>query len=143
VQKAMIAVMVLPPSLVFVGWLSLLGIAGITGRHPIWSITPENLPEAAAFGDPVAVIQHLARGEPIDRAAHVRTGMGRPDGSSVTPIEAAAAASNETMVDMLFNLGAMPDAAVWQRAWCASETASVRDALERGRPPGVVPALCP
>jgi hypothetical protein len=87
----MIAVMVLPPSLVFVGWLSLLGIAGITGRHPIWSITPENLPEAAAFRDPVAVVQHLARGEHIDRAAHVRTGMGRPDRSSLTPIEAAAA----------------------------------------------------
>ena len=139
----MIAVMVLPPSLVFVTWLSLLGIASITGRHPIWSTTPENLSEAAAFGDSVAVRRYLTRGERIDRAAQVRAGMGRGADTILTPIEAAAAAEDEDMVNMLFNLGAAPDATVWHRAWCVSETAGVREALERGRPPGAVPTSCP
>jgi len=142
-QKTMIAAMVVPPSLVFVGWLSLLAIAGITGRHPIWNVTPENLSEAAAFGDAVAVVRHLARGEGINHAARVRAGMGTSGDEDMTPIEAAAAAADEAMVSMLLNLGATPDAAVWQRAWCISETAQVREALERGRPRGVVPALCP
>jgi hypothetical protein len=143
VHKIVLAVMTLPPAMTFVGWLTLLAIAGITGRHPIWSLAPENLPEAAAFRDPVAVVRHLARGENIDRAEHVRTGIVRTDDASLTPIEAAAAAGDEAMVHMLFSLGASPDPTVWQRAWCLSGVAAVRDELERGRPPDAAPALCP
>jgi hypothetical protein len=142
VHKVVLAVMTLPPALTFVGWLALLAIAGITGRHPIWSLAPENLPEAAAFRDPVAVVRHLARGENIDRAERVRAGIVQPDAANLTPIEAAAAAQDESMVQMMFNLGAAPEPMVWQRAWCISDSAAVRNALERRRPSGADPALC-
>jgi len=142
-HKAVLAVMVLPPTLTFVAWLTLLAVAGVTGRHPIWNLAPENLPEAAAFRDPAAVLRHLARGEDIDRADHVRAGIVRTDDAILTPIEAAAAAGDEAMVHMLFSLGASPHPTVWLRAWCLTGVATVRDELERGRPPDTTPALCP
>jgi hypothetical protein len=142
VQKAAVAIVMLPPALVFVGWAGLLAAAGVSGRHPIWNIAPANLAEAAAFRDPAAIVRLVRRGESINRPARVRAGIGT-GAAELTPVEAAVAAGDSAIVSMLFNLGAAPDRAVWQRAWCASETASVREALERGRPPGVVAALCP
>ena len=105
-------------------------------------MAPNNLPEAAAFRDPVAVVRYVNRREDIDRAAPVRNGIVGTADANLTPIEAAAAARDDAMVHMLFSLGASPDAMVWQRAWCISDTATVREALERRRPPGVAAAPC-
>jgi hypothetical protein len=143
VRKVLIAVTTVPPVLTFVAWLVLLTIAGVTGRHPIWNVAPENLPEAAAFRDPVAVVRYVNRGEDIDRPARVRNGIVGTADANLTPIEAAAAAQDDAMVHMLFGLGASPDVFVWQRAWCISDTARVREELERSRPPGVTAAPCP
>jgi hypothetical protein len=132
-----------PPALTFVVWLVLLAIAGVTGRHPIWNLAPKNLSEAAAFRDAVAVVRYLNRGDDIDRAAPVRNGIVGTEDANLTPIEAAAAAQDEAMVHMLFSLGASPDALVWQRAWCLSDTARVREAIEQRQPPGAAAAPCP
>jgi hypothetical protein len=143
VRNVALAVTTVPPVLTFVAWLVMLSVAGITGRHPIWNVAPKNLAEAAAFRDPVAVVRYANRGEAIDRAAPVRNGIVGTADANLTPIEAAAAAQDATMVHMLFSLGAAPDARVWQRAWCSSDTPEVREALERKRPAGSTPAPCP
>ena len=56
--------------------------------------------------------------------------------SMTRKIEAAAAARQREMVQVLLELGAAPDPAVWQRAYCISDADSVRELLRSSRPPG-------
>lgn len=126
----------LPPILVFTGWTAMLAIAAVTGHHPIWSLEPRNLPEAVAFRDAAAVVRRIDSGDDPNRAAEVRGGVVLDDTTSLTPIEAAAAARQGEMVQLLLDLGASPDATVWQRAWCISDASAVREVLEAHRPPG-------
>ena len=135
-QNAIVALMALPPILAFSAWLTMLALAAVTGRHPIWSLEPQNLPEAAAFRDAADVVRRVARGEDLNRAGDVRAGIVLPESASLTPLEAAAAAREGEMVQMLLNLGASPDASVWQRAWCISDASAVREVLEAHRSPG-------
>ena len=126
----------LPPILAFAAWTALLAIAAVTGRHPIWSLAPRNLPEAVAFRDAAGVIRRVERGEDPNLAGDVRTGADLSETVNLTPIEAAGMIRQGEMVLVLLDLGASPDAAVWKRAWCISDATSVREALETRRPPG-------
>jgi len=135
-RNAMIGLVSLPPVLAFAGWIIVLATAAVTGRHPIWSLEPRNLPEAVAFRDAGAVVRRIERGEDPNRAAEVRAGVVLSETARLTPIEAAAAARQGEMVQLLFDLGASPDAIVWQRAWCISDASAVREVLEANRPPG-------
>jgi hypothetical protein len=56
----------------------------------------------------------------------------------LTPIEAAALAGHREIVQLLFDLGAAPDAPAWQRAYCGAEEEEVRELLSRYRPPTAV-----
>ena len=133
-RERIVTLVSLPSILVFTGWTAMLAIAAVTGRHPIWSLEPRNLPEAVAFRDPGAVVRRIDSGEDPNRAAEVRAGVALDE--SLTPIEAAAAARQGEMVQLLLDLGASPDATVWQRAWCISDASAVRDVLQAHRPPG-------
>ena len=135
-RDRMITLVSLPPILAFTGWAAMLAIAAVTGRHPIWSLEPRNLPEAVAFRDAAAVVRRIGSGEDPNRAAEVRARVVLDDTARLTPIEAAAAARQGEMVQLLLDLGASPDATVWNRAWCISDATSVREALEARRPPG-------
>ena len=135
-RERIVTLVSLPSILVFTGWTAMLAIAAVTGRHPIWSLEPRNLPEAVAFRDPGAVVRRIDSGEDPNRAAEVRAGVALDETASLTPIEAAAAARQGEMVQLLLDLGASPDATVWQRAWCISDASAVRDVLETHRPPG-------
>ena len=126
----------LPPILTFAGWVALLAVTAVTGRHPIWNLEPCNLPEAVAFRDAAAVVRRVERGEDPNRAGEVRAGVVLPETASLTPVEAAAAARQGEMVQLLLDLGAAPDAIVWQRAWCISDASAVREVLEAHRPAG-------
>ncbi len=128
----------LPPILAFTWWTAMLAIAAVTGRHPIWSLEPRSLPEAVAFRDAAAVVRRIDSGDDPNRAAEVRAGVVLDDTVSLTPIEAAAAARHREMVQLLLDLGASPDATVWQRAWCISDASAVREVLRAHRPPGAM-----
>ena len=131
-----VALVALPPVLAFAWWAGVLALAAIGGRHPVWSLQPRNLPEAVAFRDSAAVVRRVEAGESPDAAAEVRERIVLSDAATLTPIEAAAAARQGELVQLVLDLGASPDAAVWQRAWCISDASSVRDVLAAHRPPG-------
>jgi hypothetical protein len=135
-RNAIIPLVSLPPILAFAGWMAVLAITAVTGLHPIWSLEPRNLPEAVAFRDAAASVRRIESGEDPNRAAEVRAGVVLREIASLTPIEAAAAARQGEMVQLLLDLGASPDATVWQRAWCISDASAVREVLEAHRPPG-------
>jgi hypothetical protein len=137
-RDRMISLVSLPPILAFTGWLAMLAIAAVTGRHPIWSLEPRNLPEAVAFRDAGESVRRIERGEDPNRAAEVRARVVLDDTASLTPIEAAAATRQGEMVQLLLDLGASPDATVWQRAWCISNASAVREVLAAHRPPGAM-----
>jgi hypothetical protein len=125
----------LPPVLAFVWWIAVLAAAFMTGRHPVWNLQPRNLPEAVAFRDPAAAVRRVEAGEDPNAAAAVREGIVLSDAAVLTPIEAAAAARQGELVQLVLDLGASPDAGAWQRAWCISDASSVRDVLSAHRPP--------
>jgi hypothetical protein len=121
-----------PPISVACLWVVVLLVSGITGQHPVWRLQPRNLAEAAAFRDGAAVVRFAAH-EDVNRPADVREGViGRK--STLTPIEAGAATREREVVRLLFDLGARPDALVWQKAYCISDADSVRELLAEHRP---------
>jgi len=126
----------LPPLCAGALWMAVLTVTGITGQHPIWTLQPRNLSEAAAFRDGAAVVRRVEAHEDLNRAEEVRARVVLPTAATMTPIEAAAATRERGMVQLLIDLGASPDAAVWQRAFCISDSDEVRDLLAAHRPSG-------
>ena len=135
-RNLIVALVSLPPILTFAGWMAILAVTAVTGRHPIWNLDARNLPEAVAFRDAAAVVRRVERGEDPNRAGDVRAGAVLPEATSLTPVEVAAAARQGEMVQLLLDLGASPDRSVWQRAWCISDASAVREVLEAHRPAG-------
>lgn len=125
-----------PPMLVALGWLAMLGTAAVTGHHPIWSFEARTVAEAAAIGDSAAIVRMTTLGGDPNRAGEVRAGIIFPENTTLTPIEAAAASREAGMVQLLLDLGASLDTNVWQRAWCISDDSDVRALLIPHRPPG-------
>lgn len=125
-----------PPFCAALLWLAVLAVSVVTGTHPIWTLTPRNLAEAAAFRDGGAVVRFVNAGHDINKAGEVRGGVVRSDTATLTPIEAAAAARERAMVQLLLDFGASPDATAWRRAYCISDADSVRELLESHRPAG-------
>jgi hypothetical protein len=139
-RNLIVTLVSLPPILAFAGWMAVLAITAVDGRHPLWSLEPRNLPEAVAFRDAAAVVRRIERGDDPNRAAEVRARVVLDETARLTPIEAAAASRQGEMVQLLLDLGASPDATVWQRAWCISDASAVREVLEAHRPPGATEA---
>jgi hypothetical protein len=123
-----------PPVCVAVLWVSVLAVTAITGTHPIWGQQPRNLAEAAALKDGAAVVRFVEQREDVNRAGEIRAGILSRAPQTLTPIEAAAAAREAEMVRLLLDLGATPDAIVWQRAFCISDAGGVRALLAEHRP---------
>jgi hypothetical protein len=130
------AAVALPPIAAFVYWAGVLAIAGATGKHPVWTVEPRNLPEALALRDAGAVVRLVEDGANPNEAAEVRGRIIQREHEILTPIEAAAASRQRELVQLLLDLGAVPDAVVWQRAWCISDAPGVRELLQAHRPPG-------
>jgi len=119
-------------------WLAVLTAAGVTGTHPIWNLTPRNVAEAAALRDPAAVVRLIEAGSDANEPGEVRARVVLDETATLTPVEAAAAAREREMVQLLFDMGASPDANVWHRAYCISNADSVREVLESHRPAGAI-----
>ena len=133
-----VALVVIPPVLGLVAWLVVLALAGATGSHPIWGLQPRNLAEAAAFRDVGAVVRRVEAGEDLNRPGEVRARVILPSATTLAPIEAAAASREAGTVQLLFDLGASPDADSWRRAWCISDATDVRTLLALHRPDGAL-----
>jgi hypothetical protein len=127
-----------PPLAGATAWAGMLVIGGLTGQHPIWNLQPQNLPEAVALRDGGAVVGMVGDGDDVNRPAEVRVRDISDGNATVTPLEAAAAVRDEAMTQLLFDLGASPDAMVWHRAFCVSDADSVREVLRAHRPPGAL-----
>jgi len=129
-----------PPTGVALLWAAALAFTAITGTHPIWNLTPGNLAEAAILQDGAAVIRFVEQHQNINDMHVVRAGVMSRTPQTMTPIEAAAASREPEMVQLLIDLGATPDAAAWQRAFCISDADGVREVLAAHRPSGAVDA---
>ena len=134
----LVALVAVPPIVVAVGWLVVLGVWWTTGEHPIWSMSPRNLPEAAAFRDGADVVRRVGRGEDPNAPGEIRPGILAGHALTLTPLEAAAGVREREMVQLLIELGAIFDAPLWHRAWCISDASSVREVLDAHRPAGAV-----
>jgi hypothetical protein len=123
-----------PVVILAIAWVAVLALsAGVD--HPIWHARPQNLAEAAAFRDGAAVVRRVRGGENPNAPGDVRQDFISPAPLTLTPIEAAAVEGRPEIVQLLLDLGAMPDAASWKNAWCLAGAADVRDLLARHRPP--------
>jgi hypothetical protein len=136
-----VALVSAPASAVALGWIAVLALAS-TGEHPIWSHTPRNLPEAAAFRDGAAIVRMARQGEDVNASGEVREGYISREPVTVTPLEAAVEARRGEIVRLLFELGAAPHAATWTTLWCKAEDAEIRMLLGGHRPEGAK-ADCP
>ena|SRR5688572_15799607 len=137
-ERILAVVMAAPAVAAAIAWSGMLMVATVTGTHPIWSLSPRNLAEAAAMRDLGALVRLAEDGSDINRPAEVRGRLVLDDTAALTPLEAAAAARDESLVAMVFELGAMPDALVWNSAFCISDADRVRDVLRAHRPAGAV-----
>ncbi len=130
-----VAIVSLPPVFVAVAWLATLGAWQATGSHPIWTLAPRNVAEAAALRDAADVVRRVERGEDPNQPGEIRAGLLASHAVTLRPLEAAAAAREREMVQLLIELGAIFDARIWQRAFCISDASSVREVLHAHRPP--------
>jgi hypothetical protein len=135
-ERWIVAIVSLPPVVVAVAWLIVLASWRATGSHPIWTLAPRNVAEAAAFRDSADVVRRVGRGEDPNRPGQIRPGILASNAMTLRPLEAAAAAREREMVQLLLELGAIFDDRVWHRAWCISDASSVREVLDAHRPPG-------
>ena len=108
-QPYRVMLVALPPVLGFAWWITALALAAATGRHPVWSLQPRNLPEAVAFRDPAAVVRRVEAGEDPNAAGDVRARIVLSDAATLTPIEAAAAARQGELVQLVLDLGAVAE----------------------------------
>ena len=128
----------LPGALLIVATAAML--AGLPfGIDPLWHVEPLTLPEAAALRDNGEVVRLIDLGEDPNRAGPVRPDILRNDAVVLTPLEAAVGARRADMVDLLFENGAVMNAAMWTRLICFAgrvDAGDVKDVLDAHRPAG-------
>jgi hypothetical protein len=125
-----------PPVLLALGWIGMLAMTAFTGEHPLWRLEARNLAEAAALRDSGAIVRLVDSGADLKDAGNVRPGIVFDDAVMLTPLQAAAASRDSSIVQLLFDLGATPDRAEWQRARCLATASSVQEVLDQHQPPG-------
>lgn len=125
------------PALVLTVWTIVVLLRGAAGAHPLWSVEPVNLSEAAALRDQATVVQLIANGEDPYARREVRADLLFNDRTELTPIEAAIAAGRTEIVELILFSAHPPSAGDWTHLRCLSELEGAKDintVLDRYRP---------
>jgi len=108
----------------------------VFGQSPMWPHVSVNLAEAAGASDESEMIRLIEDGaDPNDRYP-IRAGLifGYP--MHLTPLEAAVANDDQTIVARLVEKGAKLDAPMWTHLRCIAEGNKVPPVLDELRPSG-------
>ncbi len=117
--------------------VSALALAlGIVNRDPVWSHQTLTLSEAASVDDEAEVVRLIERGADANAPYNIRAGFPLGVPARLTPIDAAVAAKNASMVATLLTHGAVLDAGAWNRLRCSTEDDDVARILDGHRPAG-------
>jgi hypothetical protein len=111
-------------------------MTAVFGAHPMWPHEALNLSEAAALNDEGQVAMLIGAGEDPDAPREVRAGLLGTSTVRLTPLEAAVAASDPSMIHTLLMHGAAMDARAWSDLRCAADDEGVARMLDAQRPAG-------
>jgi len=106
----------------------------VFGQSPMWPYQSVNLAEAAGVYDEAAMIRLIEDGMNPDDRYPVRPGLILGYPMTLTPLEAAVANDDPTMVTSLIEKGATMDARVWTHLRCIADGERVSSLLDELRP---------
>ena len=108
----------------------------VFGQSPMWPHQSVNLAEAAGVYDEAAMVRLIEDGMNPDERYPVRAGLIFGYEMNLTPLEAAVANDDPTMVRRLVEKGARLDARVWTHLRCVADGDRVPPVLDELRPAG-------
>jgi hypothetical protein len=108
----------------------------VFGAHPMWPQDALNLSEAAAANDEGEVARLIGAGHDPDAPREVRAGFLESSALRLTPLEAAVAARDASMIHTLLMYGAAMDAGAWSSLRCIADDDDVARMLDAQRPAG-------
>lgn len=108
----------------------------VFGQSPMWPHQSVNLAEAAGVYDEAAMVRLIEDGMNPDGRYPVRPGLIFGYQMNLTPLEAAVANDDPTMVTRLVEKGATLDARVWTHLHCIADGERVLHKLDELRPAG-------
>lgn len=137
--------MLAAPLLVIVGAFAL--VAHVPGAHDwFWPVPDTNVAEATVVRDYARVRALAARGASLTEPLPVRAGLLRNAPPAMTALEAAIRIQSPALVEILFELGAVPAFDEAGRLRCLAESFDVNvavAALERAYPIASEPCMEP
>lgn len=107
-------------------------------RHPMWPHQPVNLAEAAGVRDEAEVVRLIEQGGDPNIRYAISPGLIFDYPTRLTPLEAAVANHDPSMVTRLLAKGAVMDAALWTYLRCIADGEEVPRVLDEHRPEGAV-----
>lgn len=125
------------PGVILAAASALALTAAVFGAHPMWHQGALNLSEAAAARDEAEIVRLIAAGEDPNLRRDVRGGIIDDDPVRLTPLEAAVAQSDASVIYGLFTHGAVLDGESWNLLRCLARGDDVRGALDMYRPAGI------
>jgi hypothetical protein len=124
--------------------LALLSAAALAGSlvdaHPLWPQPdpPLNLSEHAVVQGHADVVRMILLGENPNMARDIRKDLLTSFSVRLTPLEAAVAANDGSMVRTLQAYGAFVDAAKWNLLHCAARSDEIKEMLDTYKPKDAV-----
>ena len=121
----------------FLAIATAVGIVMTTfGQPPMWPHQPMNLAEAAGVYGEAEVVRLAESGENLNVRYPIRSGLIFGYSMNLTPLEAAVANDDPTMVTRLVEEGATLDAPTWTHLRCIADGERVPTVLDAIRPAG-------
>jgi len=120
--------------------LALVSAAALVGSlfdaHPLWPQPepPLNLSEHAVVRGQADVVRMIRLGENPNAPRDIRKGLLTTDAVRLTPLEAAVAANDASMVRALLANGAFVDAGTWNVLHCVTRSDEIREILSARKP---------
>ena len=115
-------------------------LGSLVDAHPFWPQPdpPLNLSEHAVVKGHADVVRMILLGESPNIERDIRKDLLTSDAVRLTPLEAAVAANDGSMVRTLLAYGAFVDAAKWNVLRCVTRSDDIREMLDTYEPKGAV-----